>query len=82
MTETRLIETGADLLALRDDPAFHEGALAVLKYPTAPPVGYIGYENDKAMFGKVIIPGPGVTVVKGDAGDFDVERPPAEAGGE
>lgn len=74
MTETRPVEDGAALLALRDDVAFHEGALAVLKYPTAPPVGYIGYENDKAMFGKVILPGPGVSVVKGDAGDFDVVR--------
>lgn len=74
MNETRTVETGEQLMALRQDVAFHEGALAVLKYPTAPPVGYIGHENDKAMFGKVIVPGPGVTVVKGPAGDFEVEK--------
>lgn len=74
MAETRLVEDGPALMALREDIAFHEGALAVLKYPTATPVGYIGYENDKAMFGKVILPGPGVTVVKGDAGDFAVVK--------
>src|SRR5690606_10075428 len=72
--ETRSVETGADLVALRADEAFHDGALAVLTYPTAPPVGYIGHENDKAMFGQVIVPGPGVFVAKGPAGDFEVGK--------
>jgi len=73
-TETRSIETPEDLIALREDVEFHEGALAVLTYPTAPPVGYIGHDNPKGMFGRAIIPGPGVRVVKGAAGDFEVTR--------
>lgn len=73
-TETRPVETPEQLLALRADTDFHEGALAVLTYPTAPPVGYIGYDNPKGMFGTAIIPGRRVAVVKGEAGDFEVTR--------
>ena len=72
--ERRMVESGEALLALRDDKDFHEGALSVLRYPTAQPVGYIGHEEFKAMTGKVIIPGPGVYVDKGPAGDFEVGK--------
>jgi len=74
MSETRHVETDADLRSLRADTAFHEGALSLLTYPTAPSVGYIGHDEFKALTGAVIIPGPGVFVTKGDAGDFEVGR--------
>lgn len=72
MTDTRTIETAADLIALRADEAFHEGALSLLTYPTADPIGYLSYENDKAMFGKLVQVGS--TVTKGPAGDFEVTK--------
>jgi hypothetical protein len=72
--ERRMVETGDALLALRNDKDFHDGALSVLTYPTAPPVGYIGYEEFKSMTGKLVLPGPGVYVDKGPAGDFEVGK--------
>ena len=71
MPETRTVETPADLLALREDTTFHDGALAVLTFPTADPIGFLSYDNPK-YFGRQIIPGRGVTVSKGEAGDFEV----------
>lgn len=71
-TDVRPVETAEQLLALRADTDFHDGALAVLSYPHGTPIGYIGYDNPKAMFGTAIIPGPGVSVEKGPAGDFQV----------
>jgi len=74
MPKTRTVETDGDLRALREDTHFHEGALSLLTYPTAPSVGYIGHDEFKAMTGALIIPGPGVYVTKGDAGDFEVGK--------
>lgn len=68
----RAVPDGAALLALRADEDFHEGALRVLTYPTAPPVGFIGHDLPLSMKGQPIFPGPGVHVVKGEAGDFAV----------
>lgn len=72
--EKRMIETPEQLMELREDTDFHDGALSVMKYPTAPPVGYIGHEPFKALTAQIIIPGPGVYVAKGPAGDFEVGK--------
>lgn len=71
MKQTRDIVTASDLIALREDSEFHEGALALLTYPTAEPVGYLSHDNPKYIGGKQVTVGK--RVIKGEAGDFEVE---------
>lgn len=78
--EARSVNTADELRAIRADEAFHEGALSLLTYPTADPIGYLSHENDKAMFGKLVRSGEGAFIVKGPAGDFEVGQPVVDPG--
>lgn len=68
-----LIETFDDVRALRAAEEWHEGAVALLTYPTAPPVAFVSLENPKYI-GRAV--GLGQAVVKGPAGDFAVVPTP------
>lgn len=67
--EAVTIHTAADLHDLRAT-TWHDGALAVLTYPTAPPVGFVSHDNPKAFGGAQL--NIGDTIVKGPGGDFEV----------
>jgi hypothetical protein len=67
--ETVTIETADDLIELRNSD-WHDGQLALLTYPTAPPVGFIGVDNPKYFGGHQV--NIGDTILKGPAGDFEV----------
>ena len=68
-----LIESVDDVRALRAAEEWHEGAVALLTYPTADPVAFVSLDNPK-YFGKAAVPGH--AVVKGPAGDFAVVPTP------
>jgi hypothetical protein len=71
MTATvRDFRTADDIRAARADEAFHDGAMVVITYPTAPPVAYFSYTNPK-FFGVQATVGDRVT--KDEAGNFHVE---------
>lgn len=63
--------TADDVHAARADEEWHEEAMVVLTYPTAPPVAYLSYDNPKA-FGQTATVGDVVT--KDEAGNFIVEE--------
>lgn len=64
------IETRDDMLDLRDNHAdWHEGALSVLTYPTAPHQGFVSHTIPKAFSGGIRIL-PGATIYKDEAGNF------------
>lgn len=63
--------TAADIHAARRDEGWHEGAMSVLTYPTAPPVAYFDHNQPRA-FGPVATVGDVVT--KDEAGNFIVDR--------
>lgn len=68
ITEAVRIDTAADMRALRERQDFHEGAMAVLSYPTAEPVAFFSFDNPK-IFGT----GPvrvGDTIARDAAGNF------------
>lgn len=69
--EAVTIHNAETMRELRDDP-WTEGALAVLTYPTAAPVGYLSYDNPKVLGRMVQV---GDTILKGPAGDFEVVSP-------
>jgi hypothetical protein len=64
-----IIETFDDVRDLRAAEDWHEGAVAMLTYPTAPPRAYVSLDNPK-YFGRAV--GLDQVVVKGPAGDFYV----------
>ena len=68
----RPVFTQEALRELRDDEDWHGGAMCLIVYPSAPAVGFIGHELPLVMHGVRIEPGPGVYVIKGEAGDFAV----------
>lgn len=65
-------KTADDVHAARQDEGWHDGAMSVLTYPTAPPVAYFDYNQPRA-FGVTATVGDVVT--KDDAGNFIVDRP-------
>lgn len=68
ITESVRIDTAQDLHDLRHNrPDFHEGAMAVLSYPTAPPVAYFSFDNPKVFGTRVSV---GDTVARDEAGNF------------
>lgn len=70
--QSRTLRTAADMHALRADEAFHEGAMSVLTYPTAPPVAFFSHESPKYLGGLVVQVGD--TVHKDAAGNFTATR--------
>jgi hypothetical protein len=64
-----LCESVDDIYALRAADSWHEGAVALLRFPTADPQAYVSLDNPK-YFGRAV--GLGSAVVKGPAGDFGV----------
>lgn len=66
--EAITIESIDDLVALRADEAWHEGAMSLLTYPSTVE-GYIGVEPPKLLTGFRLDVGD--TVIKGRAGDFE-----------
>jgi hypothetical protein len=64
-----LVESFDDVRDLRAAEAWHEGAVALLSFPSSPPVAFVSLDNPK-YFGKAV--GLGQAVVKGPAGDFGV----------
>lgn len=72
MTNTRQFRTPADIKSARRDTAWHEDAMSVLTFPTAPPVAFFSYDNPKSFGGVTATVGDIVT--KDDAGNFTVDR--------
>lgn len=66
------LETSADIHALREDEAFHEGAMGVLTYPTAPAQGFINHDIPRIFGGIRFLPGAYIT--KDEAGNFSFLR--------
>lgn len=64
------VETAQDMVDLREHADFHEGALALLTYPTAPPQGFLNHETPK-MFGGIRFL-PGAYLTKDEAGNFGI----------
>lgn len=60
-----------DVYAARRDEEWHDGAMSVLTYPTAPPVAYFAYDTPRA-FGQAATVGDAVS--KDDAGNFTVHK--------
>lgn len=69
--EAVTIHTAADMHELRDSD-WHDGALAVLTFPTAPPIGIVNHDNPKLLGGLEVRVGD--TLIKGPAGDLEVIR--------
>lgn len=68
ITETVKIDTARDLYDLRDNrPDFHDGAMAILTYPTAPPVAFFSFDNPKGFAFPVTV---GDTIGRDEAGNF------------
>lgn len=63
--------TAGDIHSARRDEEWHEGAMSVLTYPTAPPVAYFDHNQPRA-FGQTATVGDMVT--KDEAGNFIVEK--------
>lgn len=63
--------TAEDVHGARGDEEWHDGAMSVLTYPTAPPVAYFNYDTPRA-FGQTATVGDAVT--KDDAGNFIVSK--------
>lgn len=68
-----LIESFDDVRALRAAEAWHEGAVALMSFPTAEPVAFVSLDNPKYM-GRAV--GLGQAVVQGPAGDWGVVPTP------
>lgn len=69
ITESVTIETAQDLYDLRDNREdFHEGAMSILTYPTAPPVAYFSFDPPKMLSGVRVTVGD--TVARDAAGNF------------
>lgn len=69
-----LIETFDDLRDLRAAEEWHEGAVALLSYPTHEPFAFVSLDNPKYMGRAVALH---QAVVKGPAGDFGVVPTPS-----
>jgi hypothetical protein len=66
------IETPQDMHDLKAKHAdFHEGALSILTYPTAPPQGFLSHETPK-IFGGGVRFLPGAYITKDNAGNFGI----------
>jgi len=63
------VDTVDDILELRAAEEWHEGAVALLSYPSAEPQAFVSIDNPK-YFGRLLALGN--VVVKGPAGDFAV----------
>lgn len=63
--------TAEDVHAARRDEEWHEGAMSVLTYPTAPPGAFFDH-NQPRVFGQVATVGDAVT--KDEAGNFIVSE--------
>lgn len=68
-----LIESPDDIRKLREANDWHEGAVALLTYPTADPIAFVSLDNPKYMGRAVAVNN---AVVKGPAGDFGVVPTP------
>lgn len=62
----------ADTMRELRDSDWHDGQLAVLTYPTAQPIGFIGVDAPKSLSGPAVYVGD--TLIKGPAGDLEVIR--------
>lgn len=62
------IEDQVGMYALRDHEEFHEGALSILTYPTAPPQAFFNHDIPRGFGGIRVL--PGATVTKDEAGNF------------
>jgi hypothetical protein len=71
MSNVRQFHAAGDIHAALADADWHDGAMAVLTYPTAPPVAYFSYDNPKFGGTRATV---GDAVTKDDAGNFIVER--------
>jgi hypothetical protein len=67
--EVLKIPTAQAMLELRENNAFHEGAMSVLTYPTAPPVAFFDHETPRLSGVRVNV---GDAVWKDPAGNFGV----------
>lgn len=69
ITEAVTISTPQDLYDLRDNrPDFHEGAMSILTYPSAPPKAYFSFEPPRFFgVGPVTV---GDTIARDEAGNF------------
>lgn len=69
ITEAVTINTPQDLYDLRDQRQdFHEGAMSILTYPTAPPVAYFSFDTPRILgVGPVRV---GDTIARDAAGNF------------
>lgn len=69
ITESVSIESAQDLYDLRGSrPDFHEGAMSILSYPTAPPVAYFSFDTPRLLgLGPVNV---GDTIARDAAGNF------------
>lgn len=63
-------KTAADVHAARADEKWHDGAMSVLTYPTAPPVAHFSYDQPRVLGQQATV---GDRVTKDDAGNFIVE---------
>jgi hypothetical protein len=62
------IETDEDMRALRDHADFHEGALSILTFPTAPAQGFLSHDIPRAFGGIRFM--AGATITKDEAANF------------
>lgn len=68
------LETSDDIVALRQDEAWHEDAMRILRYPTAPAQGFLTHEPPPKAFGGGIRFMPGAYITKDEAGNFGFLR--------
>lgn len=69
--QAKEFRTAADVYAARADQEWHDGAMSVLTYPTAPPVAYFSYDLPRAFGQRATV---GDKVTKDAAGNFVVEQ--------
>lgn len=67
------LETAEDMHTLRADEAWHEGAMAVLTYPTRPPQGFLSHDGPPRAYGGIRFL-PGAYITKDEAGNFGFLR--------
>jgi len=67
------LQTSQDIIDLREDEAFHEGAMSVLRFKTAPAQGFISHDGPPRAFSGIRFM-PGAYITKDEAGNFSFLR--------
>lgn len=67
------LEASQDIIDLRADEEFHEGAMNVLQYPTAPAQGFISHDGPPRAYGGIRFM-PGAYITKDEASNFGFLR--------